>query len=179
MAQTLVAMLTVVSTHQNTWWARLLHTSALILHVQTVALNNYWKKQCSRKRGLSQRFKGQQCLQLLLWESQKKSKGRLLFPWCDYKLPTSSFADHEKVTGRGEVMLYQPGELNLYLMLVLVRGGSSRSCTSACTSLEAFCLFTQDKWPQRSLSESVLWFPQVCCCPNCLARLSLGRDFIV
>lgn len=56
---------------------------------------------------------------------------------------------------------YQPGgEFNAYLLLALVRGESPRGCTSARTSLEAFCLCTQDKRRQSSLSWPVRDFPR-------------------
>lgn len=78
-------------------------------------------------------------------------------------------------------MLYHPGgEFNAYLMLAHVRSESTRGCTSACTSLEAFCLFTQDKRPQSSLSESVCDFLRYAAAqtawPDChLAEILLSK----
>lgn len=94
---------------------------------------------------------------------------------------TSSFVHHEDTAGPAEEMLYQPeGEFSGYLTLALVRGEGNRGCTSACTSLEPFCLFTQDKRAQSSLSELVCDFLRYAAAqtawPDChLAEILLSK----
>lgn len=78
-------------------------------------------------------------------------------------------------------MLYELGrEFNVYFVLAVARGESTRGCTSACTSLEAFCLFTQDKWSHSSLIELVCDFLRYAAAqtawPDChLAEILLSK----